>query len=321
MTGLIVNDPTLILDVLQDHPEDEYIDQDDRNVIDYPIDLTEVNQSIAEHSVNQVQVTRDKKIAPPFLFYSRNLSTSILSIEQPNGNLRQYRLSTTIMEKNTHYFRCSRCDYFNKTRNDIGIYRPKITIKDGDIASDRFPSHHPLCEEVPKLVFVLQQLDRMWKSLVPIETEELRHAYHTLRQIAQQEADSLYKEMDTPKGRYPEWEVLKNESMKSKLVFYIVVYSFSLFSVHNQFSLRLIKSATDANVSGITPETYSAIREVEGELDGNQGRNVAWLTTEESPPDQQTPNIVKTEPEDPDQPSTSGAGILKRRSSYRIRNV
>ncbi|CAD5233445.1 unnamed protein product [Bursaphelenchus xylophilus] len=300
LAQLIEGDPSLVLDVLQTMPEDEqYEENHEREITDhYPLDLTD-----APHlNMHQVQVKHERRQpTTPFLFYSRNLSSSILSIEQTNGSLRQYRLSTTIGEKNTHYFRCSRCDHLNKSRPDLGVFRPKITIKDGDIASDRFPTHHPLCEEVTKTVFVVQQLDRIWKTVAPYESSELREAYSTLRQIALTDSENLYREMDTPAGRFPEWEVLKAQAQK----------------LHSQFSLRLIKCTADDPASELN-STLSAIRAVEGELDGDKRPgNVAWLseTNEEEPQP-----IVKLE-DDEESPHSSARPAHRRKAPSKYRQV
>ncbi|KAI6222982.1 60S ribosomal protein L28 [Aphelenchoides fujianensis] len=201
----------------------------------------------------------------PFLFYSRNLSTSILSIEQ-DGNIQQYRLSTTVYEKNTHYFRCSRCDYLSRMNPSQGQYRPKITLRDGQIVSEKFPIHHPDCKGTSKEVFVVQQLDRLWKAIAIYETEELRSCYVALRDVAKKEAAELYAEMETPKGKYPEWELLRQTAEK----------------YHNQYSMRLITCSYDelppGHMSGLNMDQYSEIRRVEGELDGLGERGRVWLT-------------------------------------------
>ncbi|CAD5229714.1 unnamed protein product [Bursaphelenchus okinawaensis] len=298
LAQLIEGDPSLVLDVLQTMPEEEQFEEAaERELTEqYPLDLTDSSHL----NLHPVQVKQERRqLSAPFLFYSRNLSSSILSIEQTDGSLRQYRLSTTIMEKNTHYFRCSRCDHLNKSRPDLGIFRPKITIKDGDIASDRFPMHHPMCEEVSKSLFVVQQLDRIWKTVAPYENAELRSAYTTLRDIASADAENLYREMDTPAGRFPEWEILKAQAQK----------------MHSQFSLRLIKCNPD-NGNEMNPQ-LNAIRQVEGELDGEKAPgNVAWLseTGEEEPAP-----IVKVEEDD--ELTEVSRGIHRRKPPMRYKTV
>jgi hypothetical protein len=98
----------------------------------------------------------------------------------------------------------------------LGQFRPKITVRDGVIVSSRFPDHHPMCRSTSKEKFVIQQLDRLWKAVAIYETEELRHCYVELRNIAQKESDALYLEMEQSTGRFSEWELMKEMAEKCK---------------------------------------------------------------------------------------------------------
>ncbi|KAI6173261.1 Ubiquitin carboxyl-terminal hydrolase [Aphelenchoides besseyi] len=270
---LIEADPSLVLDVLQARRPDDYsidptVDAD--MVENIPVEYAESKTPLRMHW-NSGRMMLDKRQtgtqngSSPFLFYSRNLSTSILSIEQPDGTIHQYRLSTTVYEKNTHYFRCSRCDYLTRMHPEMGLFRPKITVRDGQIVSDRHPAHHPQCHGMSKENFVVQQLDRLWKAIAMYETDELRRCYVTLRNIASKEANSLYNEMENPEGQFPEWEVLRKTAEK----------------YHDQYSMRLIKCANadgPSDMDGVNIDQYSEIRRVEGELDGVQNNGIAWLT-------------------------------------------
>ncbi|KAI6191957.1 hypothetical protein M3Y97_00284200 [Aphelenchoides bicaudatus] len=267
LAKLIEEDPSLVLDVLQERRPEEYgneqfMDQEVTELV--PIDFAEAKggfQPGTSHSTNDRQVNQNG--SAPFLFYSRNLSTSILSVEQADSSIRQYRLSTTVAEKNTHYFRCSRCDYLSRSE-ELGQFRPKITVRNASIISTRFPEHHPMCRSTSKEKFVIQQLDRLWKAVAIYETEELRNCYIALRSIAQREADALYLEMEQSTGRFPEWELMKQMAEK----------------YHNQYPIRLIKcSNTLPPVSGVNMAQYSEIRRVEDEIDGVVKETpYAWIT-------------------------------------------
>ncbi|KAI6232117.1 hypothetical protein M3Y95_00453100 [Aphelenchoides besseyi] len=271
---LIEADPSLVLDVLQARRPDDYshdptVDAD--MVENVPLEYVESSKTPLRMHWNSARMMLDRRqpgaqnSSSPFLFYSRNLSTSILSIEQPDGTIHQYRLSTTVYDKNTHYFRCSRCDYLTRMHPEAGLFRPKITVRDGQIASDRYPTHHPQCHGIGKENFVVQQLDRLWKAIATYETDELRRCYVTLRNIASKEANSLYNEMENPEGHFPEWEILRQTAEK----------------YHDQYSMRLIKCANadgPSDLDGVNIDQYSEIRRVEGELDGVQNNGIAWLT-------------------------------------------
>jgi hypothetical protein len=72
------------------------MDQDITEIV--PLDYSESKAGLG----TSMQDRHGQNGSAPFLFYSRNLSTSILSIEQPDSTIRQYRLSTTVAEKNTY---------------------------------------------------------------------------------------------------------------------------------------------------------------------------------------------------------------------------
>jgi hypothetical protein len=99
---LIEDDPSLVLDVLQERRPDEYgnehpMDQDVTELV--PLDYSD--SKLQADLGTSMQDRNAQNGSAPFLFYSRNLSTSILSIEQVDSSIRQYRLSTTVAEKNT----------------------------------------------------------------------------------------------------------------------------------------------------------------------------------------------------------------------------
>uniref|UniRef100_A0A7E4ULC0 Macro domain-containing protein n=1 Tax=Panagrellus redivivus TaxID=6233 RepID=A0A7E4ULC0_PANRE len=89
---------------------------------------------------------------------SRNLSPTMLPIEDPDGRIRQYRLTTQSRNGDAYYFRCSHCEFLSRTTSTQ--YRPKMTVRDGSIVGSYYPVHHPDCLAVSKRFIIIQQLDR-----------------------------------------------------------------------------------------------------------------------------------------------------------------
>ena len=151
---MINADPTMVLDVLQTFDDVEQSENCSLDVCEKkPLPKRAPKKSNADAQA----------IEAPFLFYSRNLNASILSIEQSNGSIRQYRQdrhSTTATQKRAQYFRCSRsihsaqafiyeqklfnfrCDNLNRNNRESGTFRPKITLQNGRITNNLFPVHH-----------------------------------------------------------------------------------------------------------------------------------------------------------------------------------
>ena len=102
---MIDADPTMVLDVLQTFDDVEQSKNGSQNVCE--------NKPVPKRAPKESNAD-SQAIEAPFLFYSRTLNASILSFEQPDGTIRQYRLSTTVFQKNTHYFRCSRLVFICK---------------------------------------------------------------------------------------------------------------------------------------------------------------------------------------------------------------
>ena len=75
-------DPTMVLDVLQTFDDVEQSENGSQDVCE--------NKPVPKRTPKESNAD-SQAIEAPFLFYSRNLNASILSIEQPKGSIRQYR--------------------------------------------------------------------------------------------------------------------------------------------------------------------------------------------------------------------------------------
>ncbi|KAI1715302.1 macro domain-containing protein [Ditylenchus destructor] len=123
---------------------------------------------------------------------SRNLSSTILTIEEENGMLRQYRMTTQSREGDTSYFRCSRCESLMKhTQSE---YRPKITVKNGYIYGDCYPVHHPDCRPLTKYSVILQQMDR--EARMSVSKPEVGYNPYDI-EGADYSSDSAYPELQS----------------------------------------------------------------------------------------------------------------------------
>ncbi|KAH7728936.1 hypothetical protein AAVH_03309 [Aphelenchoides avenae] len=136
------------------------------------------------------------------LHLSRNLSSTILTVEQPDGFLRQYRMTTHSKEGDALYFRCSRCESLLK--NGYGDYRPKITVRDGVIQGNRFPPHHPDCHPITKQSVVIQQMDRQARVRICNDGMEPRDVYDSTKEYADEE---VHADGD----QFPEWNKVRKQ--------------------------------------------------------------------------------------------------------------
>uniref|UniRef100_A0A915DKR0 Macro domain-containing protein n=1 Tax=Ditylenchus dipsaci TaxID=166011 RepID=A0A915DKR0_9BILA len=136
---------------------------------------------------------------------SRNLSSTILTIEEENGLLRQYRMTTQSREGDTSYFRCSRCESLMK--HTLSEYRPKITVKNGYIFGDCYPVHHPGCHPVTKCKVILQQMDR--EARMSVSKPEIAYGYERMEMETGADSfssDSAYPEYHQQQQQQADWK-------------------------------------------------------------------------------------------------------------------
>jgi O-acetyl-ADP-ribose deacetylase (regulator of RNase III) len=193
------------------------------------------------------------------LHLSRNLSSTILTIEQPDGFLRQYRMTTQSKEKDAFYFRCSRCESLLK--NGYGDFRPKITVRDGVIQGNRFPPHHPDCHPTTKQCVVIQQMDRQARVRISNDGADPRDIYEHVKQAV----------VDDEQAEFPEWNKIRKQYFRIKK---------ASESPYNPQRLKVTDRILSFPECTTKTELHDAVRECDNELEmANQDQDYRSRTT------------------------------------------
>uniref|UniRef100_A0AC34QNU3 DRBM domain-containing protein n=1 Tax=Panagrolaimus sp. JU765 TaxID=591449 RepID=A0AC34QNU3_9BILA len=144
---------------------------------------------------------------------SRNLSPTMLAIEEPDGRIRQYRLTTQSRTGDAYYFRCSHCEFLSKKTETQ--YRPKMTVRDGTIVGSFYPMHHPDCMPLSKKQVLVQQIDRQVRAQIMNQNMLMREMYE---KDAAEEQELLANGLETkpPRIKFPTWEQVRKQYYRLK---------------------------------------------------------------------------------------------------------
>jgi hypothetical protein len=152
---------------------------------------------------------------------SRNLSPTMLPIEEPDGRIRQYRLTTQSRNGDAYYFRCSHCEFLSKKTETQ--YRPKMTVRDGSIVGSYYPMHHPECHPVTKRQIIVQQIDRQARCKIMDQNMMMRQMYERENGISegeineadlklpQEAAETAAAVAGASKVKFPTWEQVRKQ--------------------------------------------------------------------------------------------------------------
>uniref|UniRef100_A0A914YR86 RYYR-CCHC domain-containing protein n=1 Tax=Panagrolaimus superbus TaxID=310955 RepID=A0A914YR86_9BILA len=152
---------------------------------------------------------------------SRNLSPTMLPIEEPDGRIRQYRLTTQSRNGDVYYFRCSHCEFLSKKTETQ--YRPKMTVRDGSIVGSYYPLHHPECHPVTKRHLIVQQIDRQARCKIMDQNMMMRQIYERENgntendfseadlKLPQEAAETAAAIAGASKVKFPTWEKVRKQ--------------------------------------------------------------------------------------------------------------
>lgn len=161
------------MDLFEDEPEENFASTSQYCMEKYGFDENYIHEN--SEKLYEEMFKNSEGIQ---LQLSRNLSPTILTIEEEDGLLRQYRMTTQTREGDTSYFRCSRCESLMRHTNNE--YRPKITVKNGYIVGTCYPEHHPHCNAIKKYDVIIQQMDREARMNMSKQECETRGFYNTV---------------------------------------------------------------------------------------------------------------------------------------------
>ncbi|TKR95520.1 hypothetical protein L596_009680 [Steinernema carpocapsae] len=117
--------------------------------------------------------------------FSKTLNKSLLTVKQPDGAYRIYRLIRGYKE--TQHFRCSTCDRLNAKKNTR--YMPKVRTKSGKLVGDPFPAHHPECVPLSVEEYGLKQIDRFCRWYIKEKHVPPKAAWELGRKYCRQYAE------------------------------------------------------------------------------------------------------------------------------------
>uniref|UniRef100_A0A914XYN4 RYYR-CCHC domain-containing protein n=1 Tax=Panagrolaimus superbus TaxID=310955 RepID=A0A914XYN4_9BILA len=152
---------------------------------------------------------------------SRNLSPTMLPIEEPDGRIRQYRLTTQSRNGDAYYFRCSHCEFLSKKTETQ--YRPKMTVREGSIVGSYYPMHHPECHPVTKGQIIVQQIDRQARCKIMDQNMMMRQMYERENGISEGEineadlklpleaAETAAAVAGASRVKFPTWEQVRKQ--------------------------------------------------------------------------------------------------------------
>ncbi|VDM50556.1 unnamed protein product [Toxocara canis] len=151
---------------------------------------------------------------------SRCLQSTVLTIPEGNGLVRQYMQNRTGHEKDdVRYFRCSRCATIHRRmRTNI---LPKIKVKFGVIVGDRFPKHHPLCRPITRAEANVREIDRSCRRDIRLGVRGPRDAWNWGRWEAIQDSEMLRRMAggslhpnDDVAAAFPPWNKLRSQYLR-----------------------------------------------------------------------------------------------------------
>uniref|UniRef100_A0AC34G9A0 Uncharacterized protein n=1 Tax=Panagrolaimus sp. ES5 TaxID=591445 RepID=A0AC34G9A0_9BILA len=152
---------------------------------------------------------------------SRNLSPTMLPIEEPDGRIRQYRLTTQTKNGEAFYFRCSHCEFLSKKTETL--YRPKMTVREGSIVGSYYPLHHPECHPITKGQAIVQQMNRQARCKIMDQNMIMQQMYERVNGTSEGEineadfklpheaAESAAAVAGAGRVKFPTWEKVRKQ--------------------------------------------------------------------------------------------------------------
>ncbi|KAK0422812.1 hypothetical protein QR680_007801 [Steinernema hermaphroditum] len=137
--------------------------------------------------------------------FSKTLNKSLLTVKQPDGTYRIYRLIRAYRE--TQHFRCSTCDRLNAKKNTR--YMPKVRTKSGKLVGDPYPPHNPECLPLSVEEYGLRQIDRLCRWYIREKHVPPKAAWEMGRKYCRQYAERHRLHISDFMHSFPEFERLR----------------------------------------------------------------------------------------------------------------